>query len=92
MENQPDTRTPKSSVPIFPIIIVLVLAALICSATLIPAYDCEACNRTGWNQGLRGSEDAGKPLEKCFICLGTLRISFWSAWLGAHAEFMRPHR
>jgi len=90
MANEADTPPLRKLLPIIPIFIVLVLAALVCCATLIPVYDCEACSGTGISQGLKVSDYHGS--NKCEICGGTLRISFWSAWLGAHAEYMRPHR
>ena len=89
MDNETGERGPKFSLPVIPIIILLVLAALFGCATLIPAYDCEACNGTGWNQGFFG---IGHSRGKCYICSGTLRITSWSHHFGAHARFMRPHR
>src|SRR5262245_428623 len=75
---------------ILPALVVGVLAAAVCGATLIPASDCEACGGTGVSEGLKVSDYQGS--HECEICGGTLRISIWSAWLGAHAEYMRPHR
>jgi hypothetical protein len=75
-------------VPIIPIVVVVLFAAFLCGATMIPLYDCGACNGTGWNQGLRGIDMEGRPPDKCHICSGTLRISLWSRTHGAHARFM----
>lgn len=75
-------------VPVFTIVLALAFAGFLCGATMIPLYDCEACNGTGWSQGLRSSDMAGKPIKDCHICSGTLRISLWSRTHGAHARFM----
>lgn len=70
---------------IISILLVVVLAVLVGAATLIPVYDCEACSGTGWNQGFLA---AGTRRGHCRYCDGTVRISFWSAKVGAHAKFM----
>lgn len=90
MSNSSEAPRPKSSVMIFTLLVVAVLAILVGGSTLIPVYDCEACGGTGISQGLEVSDYHGN--HNCEICGGTLRVSLWSGKFGAHAQFMSHFR